>query len=659
MMIRAPIERMAVVVFVTIAGLLVPAPATGAAEWELTGPPGGELREIEIVGETIWVADRSRLHVRRGNAEWRTITVEAEGKIVAEITELEVDPTNPDRLAVSGSVAAFSVDGGTTWHLAHVEHSRQTYVLRGRIAWDPRGDHLYLAANACTLDFAEPSGIYRTSGDLREWTRISGGCVSDVTVDPADPDTIWATQAWVANLVSRDGGATWAPSSQPHPFEIVADPFNPGVRYATGDETQVMRSLDDGFTWQPLPYWLHGPARDVRLAFTSDGTLLAVVPDANIPATLYALVDGWKEVYVPFARATDIATTTGNESIFVTGSLGLVMTEEWPPEWQPVLFEYASRPVVSLATDPVSPERVVASVMVEHDFEGGYVFSSESHAERWSLLALPGLPIPARYQIAIDSFGTLFAIGPFDPPSGKTLLYRLKRGETEWTQLPLTHIRSLVVSAGDAYAILNSVIVPLGPGDPIPAPEGGVTDFTKTKSDGDELFLAIARRELHSSTDRGFSWSLDETVGRARSIEVAPSDPSVVYLISELSLDEDPFSRTVVLRSADGGVTWSEASPLPAGKLAPGTTGDEGLAVHPDDPLTVCVTTVPDRDGNGGRLHCSRDGGLTWTRLDDGFLGGTILEFNATGDWLYAASGAGVQRLRFGTSRRRPVDPLR
>jgi photosystem II stability/assembly factor-like uncharacterized protein len=112
-------------------------------------------------------------------------------------------------------------------------------------------------------------------------------------------------------------------------------------------------------------------------------------------------------------------------------------------------------------------------------------------------------------------------------------------------------------------------------------------------TDPDIVYLGNAGGFSYKSVDGGATWAMLTLPGQtfffASVMEVAPSDPNVVYATDGPSL----------LRSDDAGATWDGTN----GYL----THVEDIAVHPTDPDTVYVATGFDR------VQRSTDGGQTWT----------------------------------------------
>ena len=124
---------------------------------------------------------------------------------------------------------------------------------------------------------------------------------------------------------------------------------------------------------------------------------------------------------------------------------------------------------------------------------------------------------------------------------------------------------------------------------------------------------------IYKSTDAGKTWTrmgLEKT-GRIGRIIVDPRDPDVV-LAAAMGHCYGPQQERGVFRTADGGRTWVRVL------FVDENTGCSDLAADPTNPRLVFAGMWPMlirtwgkwSGGPGGSLHASRDGGLTWKKLE-------------------------------------------
>jgi photosystem II stability/assembly factor-like uncharacterized protein len=135
---------------------------------------------------------------------------------------------------------------------------------------------------------------------------------------------------------------------------------------------------------------------------------------------------------------------------------------------------------------------------------------------------------------------------------------------------------------------------------------------------------------LVKTSDDGATWSevgpLPANV-LAETVEIAPSNPDRVYVSARIN----PTQESVLLRSDDGGLTWTQNMiDLPIGASA--YIG----AVDPMQPDVVFVR-VQVTANTIGRVHMTRDAGVTWTQIWRGQ--GDVAGFALSGDGATLAVG--------------------
>jgi photosystem II stability/assembly factor-like uncharacterized protein len=134
----------------------------------------------------------------------------------------------------------------------------------------------------------------------------------------------------------------------------------------------------------------------------------------------------------------------------------------------------------------------------------------------------------------------------------------------------------------------------------------GLTDLYVTSLDGDgaNLVLAGTAGGLYRSTDSGRTWRR-QLHARINAIHLTPGNPSVCFAGTQ---------SAGVLRSLDGGVTWS----------SPGISGLASLEINTIDVAGGRVWAGT----NGMGVHVSTDNGATWQRRVSG------LEAYADAPWV-------------------------
>ncbi|MDD9932177.1 MAG: hypothetical protein OXT09_01160 [Myxococcales bacterium] len=140
----------------------------------------------------------------------------------------------------------------------------------------------------------------------------------------------------------------------------------------------------------------------------------------------------------------------------------------------------------------------------------------------------------------------------------------------------------------------------------------------------DERNRALFRNFVAHSLDHGSSWEVLAELPddmRVETLEVAPSDPSRIYVSGTETAD--PL-QGIVMRSDDGGDSWMESTvELPFGSGSLFVSG-----IHPTDPDTLWFRVPGLGDLNGvlpARLWLSTDGAASFEQIAD--TGGGMLGF--------------------------------
>lgn len=208
------------------------------------------------------------------------------------IGAIALDPKNPATVWVGtgennsqrsvsyGDGVYRSDDGGRSWRNMGLKKSEHI----GRIVIDPRDSQVvYVAAQGPLWSPGGDRGLFKTTDGGKTWNNIlsisENTGVTDVVLDPRDPDVIYAAayqrrrHVWTminggpesALYKSTDGGATWTklraglPTVDLGRIGLAISPVNPDVIYATIEAANrqggIFRSTDRGATWQRMnPY---------------------------------------------------------------------------------------------------------------------------------------------------------------------------------------------------------------------------------------------------------------------------------------------------------------------------------------------------------------------------------------------------------------------
>jgi len=187
-----------------------------------------------------------------------------------------------------------------------------------------------------------------------------------------------------------------------------------------------------------------------------------------------------------------------------------------------------------------------------------------------------------------------------------------------------------------------------------------------TDATGNTVLIGGAQGGIWRTTDAGTTWTAvgDQNVSLAMgSIAFAPSAPATVYAGTgeQASIGADVYYGEGVLKSTDGGQTWTQTCTTPSatcpfiGPFSNSTPFEfftlggariSYVAVNPANPLMVLAATQFALSGSREGVYCSADGGGTWTNVLPGQMatfvgfGTSSVAFAALGDPFGSGSGA-------------------
>ena len=203
---------------------------------------------------------------------------------------MAIDPENPNEIWLGtgenngqrsvgwGNGVWRSRDGGDSFQHLGLDESEHI----GKIVFDPTdSDTVFVAAQGPLWRSGGDRGLYRSRDDGATWERVlhisEDTGITDVVVDPRDPDIVyaatWQRRRHVGLLVaggpeggihkSEDGGDTWRqlsrglPSPDRHDIGrigLALAPENPDTVYAliaaSDDASGFYRSTDRGESWR-------------------------------------------------------------------------------------------------------------------------------------------------------------------------------------------------------------------------------------------------------------------------------------------------------------------------------------------------------------------------------------------------------------------------
>jgi photosystem II stability/assembly factor-like uncharacterized protein len=206
-----------------------------------------------------------------GGRTWKVATA---GMPETAPTHILLDSTSPpDRRVLY--VAAFgrgvykSTDGGAAWELRN-RGIAQDLPLAWRLAAAADGTlYLVVARRSEHGEIGDnrDGALYRSRDGAANWEPVTlppgVNGPNGLAIDPADPRRLYLA-AWARAsgthgegggvFLSIDGGRSWTPvlDRDQHVYDVTIDPRNPETLYACGFESSAWRSLDRGAHWSRI-----------------------------------------------------------------------------------------------------------------------------------------------------------------------------------------------------------------------------------------------------------------------------------------------------------------------------------------------------------------------------------------------------------------------
>jgi photosystem II stability/assembly factor-like uncharacterized protein len=231
----------------------------------------------------------------------RTWTKSNNGMDPTAATDIVLDPASPVNARVL-YVAGFgdgvykSTDGGKSWTLKN-KGITQKHPFAWRIVRDQNGVLYLLIARRSEDGSIGNSGdgaLYKSTNGADSWTpvKLPAGvnAPNGLAIDPRDPQRLYlATWPRAVGMhgegggvyLSTDGGKSWKSifHREEHVYDVTIDPRNPDTIYAAGYDSSAWISRDRGERWE-------------RIAGPNFHWMDRVIPDPDHPGKVYIATFG-------------------------------------------------------------------------------------------------------------------------------------------------------------------------------------------------------------------------------------------------------------------------------------------------------------------------------------------------------------------------------
>lgn len=371
--------------------------------------------------------------------------------------------------------------------------------------------------------------------NLSGWIGPYGGYIVAITIDPNNPQVLYAGSWGSGVFKSQDGGQSWQPANRglDNLFinSLVIDPSQPSNLFAGTYKSQVYKSMDGGNTW----VWSGVGMQDQAVVY-------AIAIDPLAPSILYAGTRG----------VSNNGNPPWNGVVYISGDAG----QTWTPVLTNVGGEDTQDWVYSLAIDPIHHNNVYAAT-----HEHGPYHSSNYGASWYSIH--DGITDDSGRAIVIspdasDTTTLYYGVWHFDS------IYKSSDGGNDWflsnSGIPFTKVYNLAIDPIHTDTVYlatftRGIMKTLDGGstwEPAGLQDDLIYNLAVNPTSADNLFAGTAGDGLYHSLDGGASWQ-NANIGienaMPTTVITSPTDPDRIYA---------SVYGAGVFQSVNHGRTWSE-----------------------------------------------------------------------------------------------------
>jgi photosystem II stability/assembly factor-like uncharacterized protein len=526
-----------------------------------------------------------------------------------------------------------SIDAGQTWTHLGLRDGQQI----PQIAVDPRNpNRLFVAVLGHPYGANEERGIFRSTDGGRTFEKVlykdenTGG--SDVAIDPAHPDTVyaamwearqgpWENGSWSGTggglFKSTDGGKTWRQLSKGLPEDgvvqvnIAIAPSRGARIYtavASGRGTALYRSDDAGESWTRTTTDTRPAAR------IGGGDLPVLTVDPKNPDIVYsASTVTWRSNDAG-KTWTGIRGAPGGDDyqkiwinpdhpaiILIASDQGAIISVNGGQTWSS-WYNQSTAAMYHVAADNAFPYRLCSG---QQDSGSACVASRGDDGQ---------ITFRDWHPIGVEEYGYA-APDPLNPDivyGGKVTRYDRRTGQVQ-------NVAPKPIRSAD-FRALRTAPVQFSPVDP--------------------HILYFASNTLWKTRDAGHTWqqiSPDLTrktwdapanIGKYRDTPTAkPSQRGVIYALAPSPLDVNRIwagtDDGLIHLTIDGGLHWKDVTPP---ELVPFAKVSILDASHFDAQTAYAAINTLRLDDMRPHIYRTHDGGKTWTAIVNGIPDGAPVD---------------------------------
>ncbi len=517
--------------------------------------------------------------------EWRSLGPEG-----GPINRIEIDRHNPNTIYATNFGVFKTTDGGNNWKAPNSGLISLPFGPVTAFAQDPQNSNtLYLGLGEGNSRMFKSIDGGTNWQALPSWPSGLSDWPYSLVVDPQDSGTVYAGICGGISK-SRDGGATWVTTvvREWGCAQVVAiDPHDPSTLYiglvaqnARGGA--LYKSADGGKTWTnlfPDSAWVSAVAIDPQ---DSSQVYVLAVPSregycfATCSWRLSRSSDGgasWVDADLPEGFGGGLVFDPQNPSaMYAAASGGTYRSGDGGRSWILVNANLTSRDARPLAVDPQYPE-----VLYMGGNRGDGILKSTDGGRSW-ITVNSGLTATQPSSLALDPQSSITIYAVIDG-----FVRRSTDGGSTWNAIDAPRISSFAFDPQDSARVYG---------------------------------LGYFPNRLFKSTDHGASWDTEgssfQNSSMVNAIALDPQDPRTLYAASG-DIDScfyDLFCRGGVLKSSDGGNTWTN-SPLPHPVTSVAVASQNSDTIY-----AGALGWLPQALGPPSQIILkSTDGGMKWTPI--------------------------------------------